>query len=258
MPDPVSFPGIAQIRGCWYTLTHGISPGVAILEIVPQTGLATVEGTLELACNEVTIGLHDCLIESRHVATDQAGVVWRLVLFDRRWKWNSGELSGSYNQRDEDGVIVPGSEKTPAELAELCLIALSETVYDVSAMPTDRRPAVAWDRARPAKALGDLADSLDCNIILKLDNSVALVPRSGGAVLPIDSTVQYRTPLTDDGDGLPGEVATYAGLKAVDLDGSIQQVAWSVTLAGATTTISCGFEAALDRIGYAERRWIER
>ena len=44
-----NFPGITQVLKARYTMSHGISPGVCVIECVPQIGLTLRDGALVYA-----------------------------------------------------------------------------------------------------------------------------------------------------------------------------------------------------------------
>jgi hypothetical protein len=80
--------------------------------------------------------------------------------------------------------IVEGTEKKPQALAKLCLKAMGETRFDVSKMPNNTYPEIEWDYDLPAEALARLCDSLNCRVVLRLDDTVSIEPIGKGAELP--------------------------------------------------------------------------
>src|SRR5262245_10022613 len=118
-----SFPGVQSVLSCSYTMSHGISPSVGQMEIVPQAGVG-LGGTLVLFDGVTTITLRDCRVDQSSVRLDQGGFVTSLSILDRRWKWAFGEISGMYNRRMENGALDLTTEKTPQQLVALCLQAM--------------------------------------------------------------------------------------------------------------------------------------
>jgi hypothetical protein len=184
-----SFPGIEQVIDASITRTHGISPSVTTLTIAPQPGLVAQIGTLRLEFDGTVIELPDCRIDYSKFEGGAGARRWRLGILDRRWKWKFGQISGSYNRRRADGSLQNGqdgsldSERSPQELAELCLEAMGETDFDVSDLPDDARPPVEWVYKLPAEALASLCGKLGCRVVLQLDNRVVIRRIGVGATL---------------------------------------------------------------------------
>lgn len=177
-----SLTGVEQIVAARYTHVAGTRPGRAIVDIAPQAGAMLTGGTLELACGGARMRLVDCRVERVAFRFSPEAAVWRLSLVDRRWRWRYGEISGRYNLRRAGGALVAGTERTPRELAQLCLAALGEPLADVSALPTAPRPQVEWNLASPARELERLTRQFDCLVTLGLDDRVRIAPRAA----PVD------------------------------------------------------------------------
>jgi hypothetical protein len=243
----VSFPGIDQVVSATYTLAHGITPGLAFLEIAPQGGFVGEGGALVFEFGGVTLVFPDCKIDTLSLARTSQGLVWRLAILDRRWKWAFPTISGVYNVRAASGEILrpdasasPGAsivldtERTPQELAALLLDALGETLYSVAELPNDTRPRVDWDHTPAASALAELCEALGCRVVLALDGTVAIRRLGAGAALPeLASTIDRW--LGVDPPERPDALAVVCGptrhqvdllLEAVgrDLDGSIKPI----------------------------------
>lgn len=193
----VSFPGVSQVVSASYTLQHGITPGIASVETVPQAGFAGTGGTLTFTYTRdtggpITISLPNCKIARAEFSIGPQGRIWRLQILDRRWKWAFPTISGFYNRRnekgqvmDETGVPVRQTKKNARELATLLLTALNETGFDVAALPTTSYPTVEWDAENAAQALAQLADDHGCRVVLGLDNAVHIYKLNVGAALPL-------------------------------------------------------------------------
>jgi hypothetical protein len=240
----VFFPGIKQVQEGSYTLTHGITPSAATVTILPQGDFAG-QGSLVFTYGNKKIELPDCLVDNLSFERNQSGEIWRLAIYDRRWKWAYGKISGMYNVRKLDGKIVGGSntkgstistntEKKPSELAKLCFEAIEESNYDLSEMPDDTRPFVEWDVANPMQALADLCEEVGCRIVLGWDNKVRICRRGQGGQLPSGPDMMTDSGGIDPPDGFNSITVTTDKvlfqhdfpLEAVgfELDGAIKKI----------------------------------
>ena len=183
----VYFPGVQVATAADFTLSHGISPSVCLLQTVPQTSYVAEIGTLQLSFGSTLLSFPDCAVRSATLRSSEQGLFWSLQILDRRWKWQFGEIDGRYNVRSADGSIIDSTEKTPRQLAELLLRAMNESQFDVDQIPNDSRPTVVWDAANPADELAQLCDQLSCRIVLGLDNHVRIRPIGDGQTLPFAS-----------------------------------------------------------------------
>src|SRR5262245_12515727 len=102
------FPGITHLHSVSMSCRHGIAPSVAVLEIVPQADFDTETGTLVLAYDGIEIEFPDCKVDRASFARNGQGMIWRLQILDRRWRWRFGQISGRYNERREDGSLRAG------------------------------------------------------------------------------------------------------------------------------------------------------
>ncbi len=192
-----SFPGIQNLLAATISLGHGISPSVASLTIAPQQNFSGETGTLQLGFAETLLEFPDCRVDYSSFQRNSSGDLCRLSVVDRRWQWRYGQISGTYNvwrdnfslqSGDDDGA---DTERTPQQLATLCLEAMNETGFDVSDMPNESRPSVEWDYDLPAEALATLCDELGCRVVLQLDNRVAIRRVSEGAALDTTGALEW-------------------------------------------------------------------
>ena len=184
-----TFPGIQQIVSATYTLSHGIQPGQASVVCVPQASWVGLSGDLVFLdlLNPVNqVAFRDCKVDKSSIKLGSAGRNVTLSIWDRRWRWAFGWISGHYNFFFVNGPprIDPDHEQTPQQLAALCLDQMGEVGYDVSELPDDSRPEVDWDYRNPAQALQELIEPLGCRVVLRLDNTVKLCLIGTGADLP--------------------------------------------------------------------------
>ena len=190
------FPGVASILSGNFVLSPGISPGVCMLSVAPQPLWAPKVGTLAIDYSNIHLRFKDCTIDRVEQRTDSSGLTsWSVSILDRRWMWRGlGRISGYYNVRRETRSghpleLVDGTERSPKALAKLCLQAMGETNYDVSAIPDRARPAIEWDYTTPSEALAKLCDSVDCLVTLTADDRAVICRKNVGQVLPYTPTV---------------------------------------------------------------------
>lgn len=236
----VTYGGISCMSAS-YTLGHGITPGVAEIECQPQNRPFPAVGDLVISDGENSVAFLGMRADQRSARRGSDGMTWRFTLLDRRWKWQFGAIFGEYNRRDDsDETIVQedrpilGIEKTPRELAELLLDAMSEQRYDVSQLPNDQRPHVEWIGANPAQELASLADLSGCRVVLTLDGSVRLIPLGQGSSVPSSPRITEASLSSDpperpdaiDVIGGPFRIQTRVDLEAVglDTDGKIKPI----------------------------------
>src|SRR5262245_22963248 len=93
-----TFPGVNSVISCSYTCSHGTSPSVAVLEIVPQPNVIAAGGSLVFFFDGFTLTIPNCKVDQASLRYDAQGFVWSLSIFDRRWRWAFGEVSGSWNE----------------------------------------------------------------------------------------------------------------------------------------------------------------
>ncbi|PQO33337.1 hypothetical protein C5Y96_10825 [Blastopirellula marina] len=233
-----TYPGITDYLSVSYTLSHGTQPGKIHVRCVAGMASPAMQGTARLfdPGTGVTVQLPDCRVDSAHVELSPSGEqVIRFEILDQRWRWRLGYISGQYNLRTEAASqIVPGTQKSPRELAQLCLTAMGVTHEDLSRMPNHARPYVDWDITNPAAALAALAETVGCTVVLKTNGRVSLEPTGQGKSLPINGfLLQGRT--SYDPPELPLGIELVAGptryqvdfeLEAVgeDIDGEIKPI----------------------------------
>jgi hypothetical protein len=210
-----TYPGIAQILSASITLGHGISPSTAVITMAPQSGDVADTGTLTFQIGGTTVEFLDCKLDHGSYQRSNSGETWQITLLDRRWKWRFGQFSGKFNAWRENATLQNGDPegssgsgrvvdtvRTPQQLAQLYLDAMSESGYDVSALPNDTYPAVDHDYDNPAEALAELCDKLGCRIVLRLNNTVAIVRAGIGGALPdeflLENSRTYNVPEKPD------------------------------------------------------------
>ncbi len=258
MSDPqgvVTYPGLATFTKAEYVLSQGISPGKCTIEL-PQELVGDLEptGDLTIQYADQSITLPNCLLDSAHIDQSEKGYIARVTILDRRWLWKFGYISGHYNLRMPGGAnanegfnsqaaapdgdstnIRPGTEQAPQDLATLCLQAMGEQNYDVSALPNDSRPEIDWSWTNPAEALQSICEGLGCRVVYWLaDDSVHIVAIGEGQSLPDNGLQTFISqgvdpPNTPSSIKLVGGPWVYQGFipllaVGIDTDGSIVDI----------------------------------
>lgn len=187
----IQFPGIQAVRSATITRTHGISPNTIILDIAPQTDLVSRVGNLIVIYEGATLVIPDCIVDSSSLQFDTRRRIVSLIIFDRRWKWRFGSISGHYNRlTDSADATDVASEKSVRDLARLCLNEMGETNYDVSGLPDlSIGPEVEWECSNPARELELLCDEYSCRVVLSWTNQVRIAQFGQGLRLPVGQIV---------------------------------------------------------------------
>jgi hypothetical protein len=205
--DGCQWPGIAAFESASYTCSHGVTPGViSAVSRIPPTEAANLANFRFSDGNRV-IELLDCKLHTVEATAGAQGPIYTYRILDRRWKWQFGEISGHYNQRDRRDNLIPWMCKSPKELAELCLKAMGETaetidlpeglsqadlnIYRDNPAPGEKtpitrtNPEINWDALRPAVALDRLCSHFGRRLIFDYATNTVLIQKPGyGSVLP--------------------------------------------------------------------------
>jgi hypothetical protein len=252
----VSYPGLSTFTRAEYVLSLGISPGKCTIEM-PQELVQGLQqtGDLTFSYGQQSITLPDCVLDQAHVSAGEGGFIARVDILDRRWRWADGSLSGHWNLRMPSGScadegfnaaavqvngdvtkIRSGTEKAPQDIATACLNAMGEQSFDVSQLPNDARPEIAWSHVNAAKALQELCEGLGCRVAYVVaSDSVQIVSIGQGNGLPQNQSVQWvstgmNPPETPSALRLVGGPTIFQGfipLIAVGIeinDGSVQPI----------------------------------
>ena len=188
----IAFPGIplAAIRSGSFTLGHGVTPSSCTIRVVPNQSIAADVGDLEIHFGRTTLKFADCKLDRGRAEVTSRGTTLSIRILDRRWKWETGTISGRYNLRGEDGELdEKRPRKSPQQLAKLLLEEMGESRADVSALPDGPRPEINWDLANPARELAELCESLGCRVVLGSDDKVSIRKLGEGRRLPAGGTV---------------------------------------------------------------------
>lgn len=183
----ITYSGIAAPMFGQVVQTVGPIPDTISLYCAPQPTPPQLVGSVTISYGRMTRVLSNCRVQTVERLQNAQGPVWRLTLLDRRWVWQThGRISGYYNVRQGDGID-PETERSPRELAELCLEAMGEpyNLRWLKSIPDDTRPEVSWDVALPAVALAELLDRLDCRILLGERDDLQIWRLNDGATGPL-------------------------------------------------------------------------
>jgi hypothetical protein len=197
----ITYPGLTTFKSAEYTASQGIAPGVCTIEMPQELvdGLAPV-GDLVFSYGDSYVALFSCAVDLGNTERGGGGYISRVQIYDRRWAWKFGAVSGHYNL-PAPGVPTSGGTdlgysfsqnlvradtmQSAQQLAVFCLQAMGESVYDVSALPNNVTPETHWSYENPAQALEQLCESLGCRVVLDLpSNGVRIVVVGAGADLP--------------------------------------------------------------------------
>jgi len=230
----LSIDGIDSYASVSFTFNTGVAPSVCnvVAPIIDQKIPHVSDLTLQF--DRTKIVFPDCSVVSANYSRRQGGNLWNIQIFDRRWRWRFGEISGWYNTQLPNGDIQDGREETPRELMTLLLKAMGEQQISVATVPNTERPEVAWESANPAAELQRLCDLLKCRVVLKLDDSVAVVPIGPGAEIPnnlplIDTANPFRHAVRPDRIKLVGGPTLFQQALdlvpvGLDVDGTIKLI----------------------------------
>ncbi len=195
----ISWPGAIGIRSVSYSISHGITPGIAVLVTLPQPTAPDLAGNLIIGDGVNAVIIPDCKVQSIQARGPDPGFTWLLEIADRRWKWREmGILPGVYNAPDPTGWFsrpppdagpqigstvkyIQWTVQEPEELMALCLDAMGETGYTINMPPfsLDALPAVNWDYCNPALALQTLCEAFGCRVVYRLDTDTVLITPVG-------------------------------------------------------------------------------
>lgn len=181
MPSTVTFSGLpaAAVMAGYGTHCRGPHPSNFFLVVQPGTNVVPTTGDLVFtdSDNGTSVTFQNCVIDKvwlrEHYGKDPQ-MMWHLRIFDRREAWAKQVCTYEANVRAPDGSVQPWSKKTAQEIATDLLGIMGESGYDVSDVPTDVYPYVAFS-GPPAFALSEMARRLGGWLTLQTDDSVAIL-----------------------------------------------------------------------------------
>lgn len=210
-----TWPGVSSLSNFSCAFGPGIRPSTFVLNThISAVDLNTLgrRANLSVVRNEgggpfPVLELTDCMLESPRI-TETNGTNISLPIKDRRWKWQFGSISGSYNVRQPSGLHL--RPKTPQELAELCLLEMSEIVFDVASLPNDAVLPREWVAANPAQELDRICRELGCIVVLNPVLDSVEIWRIGESRNP--------NPMLDNSFRISGGSGTYSAAAPTFID----------------------------------------
>lgn len=195
MPDAYAQFGDQRVGyGFSYTLQWGTTPGIASISCPPFSGNFDGVDNLDVFFRGALLfSLRQARFADPSMAfeTTSAPVVQRQIE-DRRWKWQFGlPLFGSFNEELPSGSLL--REQSPRQLAALCFEALGDAVANVDALPTEPRPRIIWDGARPVDELDRLCSQFGCAVGYDPFSDRAFLVKIGIGSAPPNRAQKSRT-----------------------------------------------------------------
>jgi hypothetical protein len=208
----VRWPGVtAGVQSFQYTVSHGITPSVALIVTNPQPKPPAGFGKLAWSDGRMGMALSDCKLQNMQSSFGPGGFTYTFQILDRRWQWSNGTFKnggGRYNQLDPNGKLIPWTIRSPTELAAICLKAMGETRFRIEGLPpglssrqarrvtryletgenypvTATNPPTNWEGLTPAGALAELCERYGCRVIFQPGQDRLLIQKLGtGRSLP--------------------------------------------------------------------------
>jgi len=178
--------GSLVVLGVEFTQSRGVSPSSGLVKLLPAAAFDRFVDDMYLTYGGVTLTATDMAVAdvSQRNFDGRDGFRWDAVIQDRRWKWRYPRIGGTYNRRLCDGSVDEKGKKNARELGEMLAVALGESGFDVSNLPTDVYPAIRWDDAIVRFELAWLGELFGLVVCPKLNNTFALEPIMQSASLP--------------------------------------------------------------------------
>lgn len=157
-----------------YVLSHGITPSIITVEVIPGTGMLSPLNDITFSDGARQAIFRDCRLANVSLSSNpQYGTVWRVTLHDHRWRWQYGYVTG------ETAAL------SAYEIAEFLFVQMGEHNFDISALPQNEGPTVEYDFTNPAEALAELTDRYGLLICYDPEtHRIALWPKGSGSPLP--------------------------------------------------------------------------
>ena len=190
----IYFGNVVNEGGGQFTLQAGTRPSRATINTrlgatYPQIGL------MRITDGFIWRDFPNCRVV-RHTIKPMgaSGRMREIVIEDRRWAWAEPRIWGEYNEI-VDGGRSTINKKSARELASLCMEAMKETGYDVSALPDDVYPSVSWDAEVAADALDAVCQQFGFIVALQPSTNRAKVCKNNSGVRPsVDARAMNSTP----------------------------------------------------------------
>ena len=214
-----TYAGISCISG-QFTLSHGAKPSAATVyffrnQVIPPTGDFILDGTDEFG-NEGKVPFKNCFVDNLQ-ATAGGDPLIVVRILDRRWAWEFAAISGHYNIRTESGDSIY-NEKTPRELAALCLEGMGEADADLADFNPEGQPPIEWELVNPARALDELVNQFGYRIVLGIDNRVHIYKAGVGDMSFLEKFTWLEDTMGVDLPKRPDGVIVAAGRTLWNMD----------------------------------------
>lgn len=213
------YAGIPCLMG-QFTLSHGAKASAATVyflrnQVLPSYGDLVIDGVDEFGNNH-TITFPNCFADN--IQANAGGDPTILVrILDRRWAWGFAAISGHYNIRSESGDSI-FNEKTPREMAKLCLEVIGESNADLGNFDPAGRPPVDWEIVNPARALEELVSQFGYRIVLGVDNRVHICRDGEGDISALSRYTWLEDTIGIDFPKRPDGVIAESGRNLYNMD----------------------------------------
>lgn len=190
------------------------------------TGHSMASGDLVLTDGDTTVTLPNLTVEERTEHEGRDGEYTIVKLKDRRWQWATrAHVTGEWNKPEADGTTIPAAlQKTARELVALCLDAMDEDDYDVSALPNDFYPYVKWEFEPAAQAAQEVCDMCRATLTLNAgDHAEVVVLGSGDS--PPDNIHKTQQDTGVRYVGLPDKYVVRGARKIIQRTDTLEPVA---------------------------------
>ena len=188
----VQFANVVQATRLRLSNAPGVDPQKWLLWALPQAEPIQPFGTLVLSDGFTSLVLPACTVLAQEVRMGVNGPELLVTGVDRRHYWSGPTIDGHYNVPDAEGHIVPHTERTPQQLAQLLWTAMGEPFASVVALPNLDRPYVNWQCANAATELDRLCRRYGCEPTLDIaTNSAGITVQGEGQPLPNNLDVRW-------------------------------------------------------------------
>lgn len=181
------------------TANHGMQPALFHVKMTMLPDVPDKNGDVTISYGPFKRVFRNCTIDYIE-RSDPNKLEWSATLLDRRYLWRFAVISGTYNARWKNGTeLRDETQKTPAELASLCLAAMGEKNANLAALKRFSNldfPQVEWDNTDAANALAELCERYGCRPVFDNDQ-VAIVNVGDGEELDVSGN---RWPVVEDSE----------------------------------------------------------
>lgn len=234
----IIYAGLTEIISADFTLVAGITPSICTIYTHPLVKIPR-EGTLEIFDGKTVAAFHGCIVDKVEEIARSDSIQLRVTILDRRWRWRSfGQISGKYNIYGSKRPEINGAtadRKTNRELVAMCLDAMGESGYDISAIDQelhamgvgagvfDFGAMVEWDYANPAEQLAELCDLLGCKPTLSVKGMVVI--RANGVGRGLNHKQIIEGGISFDPPESPSQIIVVGGRSRWQYDFQLEAVA---------------------------------